>query len=96
MWSFSISEALGLMRKTSAFILLPMVVYFGMATAHVLSTGTGAGIGWGVGAFGDDEFRGASILWGGAIGIGVTAGVLYFLREYVLYIVKAGHIAVLV
>ncbi|MFN3502098.1 MAG: hypothetical protein ACK4ZJ_07550 [Allorhizobium sp.] len=96
MWDFSISRSLGLMGQTMPFILLRAAVYFGMAAAYVIATGTGAGIGWGVGAFGDDSFRTASIFWGGAIGFGLTAGVLYFLREYVRYIVKAGHIAVLV
>ena len=42
------------------------------------------------------RLRGAAIFWGGAVGFGLTAGVLYFLREYILYVVKAGHIAVLV
>lgn len=96
MWDFSISRALGLMGQTMPFIVLRVAVYFGMAAAYVIVTGTGAGIGWGVGAFGDEGFRTGAIFWGGAIGFGLTAGVLYFLRDYVLYIVKAGHIAVLV
>jgi len=96
MWDFSIGRALGLMGRTLPFIVLRIAVFFGIAVAYVLSTGAGAGIGWGVGAFGDDDFRGAAIFWGGALGFGATAGVLYFLREYILYIVKAGHIAVLV
>ncbi|SHF48579.1 hypothetical protein [Devosia limi] len=96
MWDFSISRSLGLMGKTMPFVLLRVAVYFSIAAAYVIVTGTGAGIGWGIGAFGDEGFRAGSIFWGGAIGFGVTAGVLYFLREYILYIVKAGHIAVLV
>lgn len=96
MWDFSISRSLGLMSRTMPFILLRVAVYFGMAAAYVIVTATGAGIGWGIGAFGDEGFRTGSVFWGGAIGFGLTAGVLYFLREYVLYIVKAGHIAVLV
>lgn len=96
MWDFSIGQALGLMLKTIPFIVLRVLVYAGIALAYVLVTGVGAGVGWGIGAFGDDEFRGASIFWGGAIGFGLTAGILYFLREYILYVVKAGHIAVLV
>ena len=96
MWDFSISRSLGLMGQTMPFILLRLAVYFGMAAAYVIVTGTGAGIGWGIGAFGDEGFRTGAIFWGGVIGFGLTAGVLYFLREYVLYIVKAGHIAVLV
>src|SRR5690606_14658261 len=86
----------GLMGRTMPFIALRAAVYFGMAAAYVVVTGTGAGIGWGIGAFGDDGFRTGAIFWGGAISFGLTAGVLYFLREYVLYVVKAGHIAVLV
>ena len=84
------------MAKTMPFIVFRVIVYAGIAVAYVLVTGVGAGVGWGIGAFGDDDFRGASIFWGGAIGFGLTAGVLYFLREYILYVVKAGHIAVLV
>lgn len=96
MWDFSISRSLGLMGKTMPFIVLRVAVYFGVAAAYVTAAGTGAGIGWGVGAFGDDDFQASSVFWGGAAGFGLTAGVLYFLREYILYIVKAGHIAVLV
>jgi len=96
MWDFSIGRALGLMGRTWPFIAFRMVVYFGIAVAYVLVTGVGAGIGWGVGAFGDADFQAAAALWGGVAGFGLTAGVLYFLREYILYIVKAGHIAVLV
>ena len=35
-------------------------------------------------------------MWGGIIGFGIVSAVAYFLREYLLYMVKAGHIAVLV
>ncbi|KRA53097.1 hypothetical protein [Devosia sp. Root635] len=96
MWDFSVARSLGLMGRTMPFIVLRIVVYFGIAAAYVIVTGAGAGIGWGVGAFGDDDFQASSVFWGGAAGFGLTAGVLYFLREYILYIVKAGHIAVLV
>lgn len=96
MWDFSIGQALGLMGRTLPFIVLRIVVYAGIAVAYVLVTGVGAGVGWGVGAFGDGEFQASSTFWGGMVGFGLTAGVLYFLREYILYIVKAGHIAVLV
>ena len=96
MWDFSIGTALGIMRKTAPYIVFRMIVYFGIALAYVLATGTGAGIGYGIGGFGDDDFRASSTLWGGGIGL-VSVGVLvYFLREYLLYVVKAGHIAVMV
>ena len=96
MWDFSVKTALGLMRKTAPFLLFRIAIYFGIATAYVLVTGTGAGIGYGVGGFGDDDFQAMSTMWGGAIGFGLTAGVLYLMREYLLYVVKAGHIAVMV
>lgn len=93
---FSFSRSLDIMRRTAPFIVLRVVVYFGIALAYVLATGTGAGIGWGVGAMGDADFQANSTFWGGAVGFGGTAAVLYFLREYILYMVKAGHIAVMV
>jgi hypothetical protein len=96
MWDFSIGQALALMGRTMPFIVLRVLVYAGIAIAYVLVTGVGAGVGWGIGAFGDEEFRAGSTIWGGGIGFALTAGVLYFAREYILYIVKAGHIAVLV
>ena len=96
MTDFSFGVSMRLMRKTAPFIVFRMVVYFGIAVAYVLVTGTGAGIGWGVGAFGDEDFRASTTLWGGGLGFALTAGVIYFLREYILYMVKAGHIAVMV
>ena len=96
MADFSFSTSMGLMRRTAPFVALRVIVYFGIAVAYVLATGTGAGIGWGVGAIGSDDFQASAIFWGGAIGFGGTAAVLYFLREYILYMVKAGHIAVMV
>lgn len=96
MWDFSLGTSFGLMRKTAPFLLFRIAVYFGIAVAYVLVTGTGAGIGYGVGGFGDDDFQATTAVWGGVIGFGVTAGVLYLMREYLLYVVKAGHIAVMV
>src|SRR6056297_662679 len=96
MWDFSVGQALGMMRRTAPFVIFRMLVYFGIAVAYVLVTGTGAGIGWGVGGFGDADFRASTTAWGGVLGFGLTAGVIYLLREYILYIVKAGHIAVMV
>lgn len=96
MTDFSFSISMAIMRRTAPFLVFRVLVYFGIAVAYVLVTGTGAGIGWGIGAFGDDEFQASSTVWGGIAGFGLTAGVLYFLREYILYMVKAGHIAVMV
>lgn len=96
MWDFEAGRALKLMLRTFPFIVFRLVVYFGVALGYILVTGTGAGVGWGIGGLGDEGFRAASTFWGGIIGFGVVAAIMYFLREYLLYVVKAGHIAVLV
>lgn len=96
MWDFSLRHSMALMAQTMPFILLRCAVYFGIALAYVLVTGIGAGVGWSVGVLGDDSFQASAALWGGLAGFGITAAILYFLREYLLYMVKAGHIAVLV
>ena len=96
MWDFSVTGALGLMFRTLPFLIFRMLVYFGIAAAYVLLTGTGAGFGWLIGAAGDADFRAGATLVGGIIGFGLTAGILYLLREYILYVVKAGHIAVMI
>ncbi len=96
MWDFNIGQALGLLGRTLPFVLLRAAVYFGITLAYILATGAGIGVGWGVGAFGDDEFRATAMAWGGIAGFGLTGAVMYWLREYILYIVKAGHVAVLV
>lgn len=96
MWDFSIGRTLGLMGQTLPFIVLRIIVYAGIAIAFVLTTGVGVGLGWGIGAFGSPDFRAGTMVWGGIIGFAVTAGALFIAREYILYVVKAGHVAVLV
>jgi hypothetical protein len=96
MWDFSIAKALGLMIRTAPFLIFRALVYFGIAVAMVVVTGAGAGTGYGIGLFGDEEFRASSTMWGGIAGFGLTAGVIFFLRDYLLYMVKAGQIAVMV
>ena len=78
MADFSVSTSITLMRKTAPFVIFRVVVYCGIALAYVLVTGVGAGIGWGVGAMGDEDFRAGATLWGGGLGFALTATVLYF------------------
>ena len=96
MWDFSIGRGIGLMIQTLPFVLLRMAVYFGAAIAYVVVTSAGAGIGWGIGALGDEGFRASATFFGGLTGFGIVVIVMYWLREYILYIVKAGHIVVMV
>jgi hypothetical protein len=96
MWEFSIAKALGLMIRTAPFLIFRAAVYFGITAGLIVVTGAGAGVGYGVGLFGDEEFQATSTFWGGFAGFGLTAGVIFFLRDYLLYLVKAGQIAVMV
>lgn len=96
MWNFSIVTSLALMVRTAPFLIFRALVYFGIAAALVVVTGAGAGTGYGIGYFGTDEFRASSTMWGGIAGFGLTVGVIFFLRDALLYAVKAGQIAVMV
>lgn len=96
MWDFSMGGALGMMARTLPFILLRMAVYFGITLGYILVTGVGAGVGYGIGGFGDEGFRASTTMWGGVAGFGLFGAIMYWAREYILYIVKAGHIAVLI
>ncbi len=94
MWDFDIGEAMGAMAKTAPFLILRIVVYLGIAIGYVIATGVGAGLGAAFGLLGGAAGGGA--FWGGMIGFGIVSAALYWAREYLLYLVKAGHIAVLV
>ena len=97
MWDFEIGKTLGIVIRTWPFVVLRMIVYFGITIAYIVSTGAGAGIGYGAGhIFGDGDGPLTFALWGGFLGFGVVSLALYWIREYILYIVKAGHIAVMV
>lgn len=95
MWDFSIGRALGALFRTLPFVALRMLVYFGMAMAYIFAAGIGAAFGYGIGSAGDEGFRAGATFFGGLIGLGLVGSIFYFLREYILYMVKAGHIAVL-
>ncbi|PWW01847.1 hypothetical protein DFR52_102511 [Hoeflea marina] len=94
MWDFDISRTLGIMMKTMPFIALRMAIYFGITLAYMVAIGAGSGVGYGVGHIGSDPA--AFALGGGIAGFALVSLVLYWAREYILYIVKAGHIAVMV
>lgn len=94
MKDFQVGEIIGLLRRTTPFLIFRFLIYFGITLAYVLATGIGAGVGYTAGTVFGDPATGSA--WGGFIGFGLAGVVMYFLREYLLYMVKAGHIAVLV
>ena len=97
MWDFSIGRTIGIVVRTWPFVLLRMAVYFGITAAYVIVVAVGAGMGYGTGmVLGESGGAVPFALWGGIIGFSLVTAVFYWLREYILYMVKAGHIAVLV
>jgi hypothetical protein len=97
MWDFSFSRALAMVLQTLPFVVLRILVYVGIALAYVLTVGVGGALGWGFGHMGSGpDAPAGGAFWGGAIGFGLLSGVIYMAREYLLYLVKAAHIAVLV
>ncbi|ESX23961.1 MULTISPECIES: hypothetical protein [unclassified Mesorhizobium] len=97
MWDFEIGRSVSIMIRTWPFIVFRMIVYFGITLAYIVATGSGASVGYGVGHISTDPDGPLSFaLWGGIVGIGIVSIALYWIREYILYVVKAGHIAVMV
>ncbi|MFB4204310.1 hypothetical protein ACEZHJ_10940 [Arhodomonas sp. KWT2] len=94
MMDFDVTEVLGLLRRTAPFLGFRLLVYLGITLAYVIATGGGAGIGYALGHIGGDP--GAGGAWGGIAGFALVGALVYWFREYLLYLVKAGHIAVLV
>lgn len=93
MWDFSIATTLSLVLRTWPFVLLRLVVYAAIAGGFVAGTGLGAGTGFAIGlAFaGDGPATGGLI--GALAGFGLVCGVLWWVRQYLVYLVKAGHVA---
>ncbi|UDL91723.1 hypothetical protein LGH82_11065 [Mesorhizobium sp. PAMC28654] len=97
MWDFEIGRSVSIMVRTWPFIVFRMIVYFGITLAYIVATGTGASVGYGVGHISTDPDGPLSFaMWGGVVGFGLVSIAVYWIREYILYIVKAGHIAVMV
>lgn len=94
MWDFSIGKTIGILLKTMPFILTRMVIYFAITLTFILATGVGAGIGYGVGSVSDSPESFA--VWGGFFGMGLVGTAVYWAREWLLYMVKTAHIAVIV
>lgn len=94
MIDFNVGAVIGMLARTLPFLAFRFLIYFGITLGYVLATGVGAGVGYFIGFIGDNP--GAYGVGGGLLGFALASVVMYFLREYLLYLVKAGHIAVLV
>lgn len=96
MWDFAIGRTLAIMARTWPFIALRLIVYFGITLAYIVAVGAGAGVGWGAGHIFAEGGPEGLAFYGGIAGFGIASAVVYWIREYILYVVKAGHIAVMV
>lgn len=93
MKDFSFSDVLGLMVKTAPFLFFRFLIYFAITFGFLMLAGIGAGIGYTIGFIANNAPAGGFL--GGLVGLGAAAALMFLLREYLLYMVKAGHIAVL-
>jgi hypothetical protein len=93
MLDFKTKEVFSALWGTKEFLIFRFLIYFGITLGDIIGTGAGAGVGWAIGKVGGDTEAG--VFYGVLGGFGLVSGVLYYLREYLLYMVKAGHIAVI-
>lgn len=96
MWDFSIGKSLVAVLRSWPFLLVRLALYSAIAVTYVVLMSTGAGLGYGVGHVSSDPGTpvfGAVV--GGITGFGLAWFLFRLLAEYILYVVKAGHVAVL-
>jgi len=94
MVDFKFGQVMSTLWKTKEFVIFRFLIYMGITLAYIAGTGTGGGIGYLFGKVGDNTEAG--VFYGMVGGFSLVSGVLYYVREYILYLVKAGHIAVIV
>ena len=96
MLDFKIKDVFSALWKTKEFMLFRFLIYFGITIGYIIGTGAGAGVGWTIGSVaGGEDGSATGIFYGMIGGFGIVSGILYYVREYLLYMVKAGHIAVI-
>lgn len=94
MIDFKFGQVMSTLWKTKEFVIFRFLIYMAITLAYIIGTGAGGGIGYLVGSAGDGKEAG--LFYGMVGGFSLVSGVLYYIREYLLYLVKAGHIAVIV
>lgn len=96
MWDFSIGRSLGAVLRSWPFLLVRIALYAVISLTYLFLMGAGAGVGYGVGHVSSDPGTPAfGAVVGGVVGFGAAWFLLRLLAEYILYVVKAGHVAVL-
>jgi hypothetical protein len=92
----SLGAGLALVLRTWPFLLLRIAVFFGIAAAFVVAVRGGGELGWAMGAVAGPEGRPPGAFWGAIGGAVLIVSLLRWLREYLLYLLRAGHVAAMV
>lgn len=95
LWDFSVGQCFSIMGRTWPFLILRVLVFGAFAIIFAVLTASGGVIGHEMGPQLSEFSATQSGIFGGAAGVGLAILVLRILREYTLYLVKAGHIAVM-
>jgi hypothetical protein len=93
MGEFSLAAGSALVLRTWPFLLLRAAVYFGIAAAFASAVAGGFGIGTGIGMLLGAAARAPGGFWGAVSGFAFIVLLLWWLREYLLYLVEVGHAA---
>lgn len=96
MWSFSVGRSLGLVFRTWPFLVLRLGVYLLIALGYLVAVVVGSTIGWGIGHVSSAVPLEAGTLYGGVLGLILVTVFLWWVRDYLLYLLTAGHVAALV
>src|SRR5512138_1993040 len=93
MGEFPLAAGSTLVLRTFPFLLLRAAVYFGIAAAFASAVAGGFGIGAGIGTLLGTAARAPAGFWGAIGGFAFIVLLLWWLREYLLYLVEISHAA---
>ncbi len=94
MWDFKLGAVISTLWQTKSFLMFRFLVYMAITLAYVIGTAGGGGVGYLIGSVGGNNEAG--VFYGMVGGFSLVSGVMYFFREYLLYMVKTGHIACII
>ncbi|OYZ89316.1 MAG: hypothetical protein B7X99_19925, partial [Rhizobiales bacterium 17-65-6] len=93
---FSILRAFAMVLRTWPFLLLRLALSAMVMVSYAFGIGTGAGLGWGIGGLWPPDGEAVGALIGAFAGFCSIALVWVWLRVYLVYLLKGGHVAALV
>lgn len=94
MVNFSVARAIGLVLRTWPFLVLRLVIWALVCAGYGAGVGGGAVMGLALGALWSSPAGGAAL--GALAGFAAASALLFWLRAYITYLLKGGHVAALV